>query len=175
MLKRRVRGLSLLEALLSLCLLGLLALGLLGLQLRTMEHSRASMHRAQAARLLEDLADRARAHPAGMPLPAEAADWNAPEVLPDCRRAACDPAALARWDIGRWKRSAAQGLPGGRAAAVDAAAANASAGGRQWIAALAWQPATDPDRTPAGQSPHDVIAGPRCPSGLLCRAGHVHP
>jgi type IV pilus assembly protein PilV len=175
MLKRGVRGLALLEALLSLCLLGLLALGLLGLQLRTMEHSRASMHRAQAARLLEDLADRARAHPAGMPLPAEAADWNAPEVLPDCRRAACDPASLARWDIARWKRGAAQGLPRGRAAVLDAAGANVS-GGRQWIAALAWQPATDPDPAPAGQlPPDDANAGPRCPPGLLCHTGHVHP
>ncbi len=60
---RRVRGLSLIEVLVTLVLLGVGLLGLAGLQLRGMQVNQGSAFRSQAAILAEDLIDRMRADP----------------------------------------------------------------------------------------------------------------
>ena len=56
----RVRGLTLIEVLVTMVLLGVGLLGLAGLQLRGMQVNQGSTFRSQAAILAEDLADRMR-------------------------------------------------------------------------------------------------------------------
>jgi len=58
--RRHVRGLTLIEVLVTMVLLGVGLLGLAGLQLRGMQVNQGSTFRSQAAILAEDLADRMR-------------------------------------------------------------------------------------------------------------------
>lgn len=172
---REQRGITLLESLVSLTLLVLIAFGLLGVQLRALADARTSVHRTQAIRLIEDLAERVRTHPGHMhPLPAEAAHWDLPPPShPDCRTAACEPTALARWDIARWKQAVANALPRGRSVVFEM-----SDSPRQLGVMVAWHANANGPSDPALDAPFRVdglAAGVRCPAGLLCHLAHVHP
>jgi type IV pilus assembly protein PilV len=172
------RGLTLLESLVSLTVLALVAFGLLGAQLRALADARTTVQRAQAIRLIEDLAERIRAHPVGMtPLPAEAAHWELPASPPGCRESACDPATLARWDIFSWKQSIAGKLPQGRGIVLETAT-HPPAHARKLAVVVAWRAKAHPGSDPALDAPFKVdplVAGARCPAGLLCHLAHVHP
>ncbi|MGO4391040.1 prepilin-type N-terminal cleavage/methylation domain-containing protein [Variovorax sp. M-6] len=170
----RQRGITLLESLVSLAILVLVAFGLLGVQLRTLADARTTVHRTQAIRLVEDLAERVRAHPGRMrPLPAEAAQWDLPPPLPDCRTTACEPTALARWEIARWKQAVASALPLGRSVVFEITDSP-----RQLGVMVAWHANAKGLSDPALDTPFRVdslAAGVRCPAGLLCHLAHVHP
>jgi type IV pilus assembly protein PilV len=170
------RGLTLLESLVSLTLLALVAFGLLGAQLRALADARTTVQRAQAIRLIEDLAERIRAHPVAMtPLPAEAAHWELPASPPGCRESACDAATLARRDIFSWKQTIAGQLPQGRGIVLES---HPPAHARKLAVMVAWRAKAHPGSEPAMDAPFKVdplVAGARCPAGLLCHLAHVHP
>ncbi|MDM0030988.1 prepilin-type N-terminal cleavage/methylation domain-containing protein [Variovorax sp. J22P271] len=173
------QGLTLLESLVALALLALVAFGLLGAQLRALADARATAHRAQAVRLIEDLAERIRAHPVGMnPLPAEAAHWELPASPPGCRESACDAATLARRDIFGWKQTLAGTLPQGRGIVFETPPHPPADPARKLGVLVAWRAKAHPGSEPALDAPFKVdplVAGQRCPAGLLCHLAHVHP
>ncbi|MDM0012062.1 type IV pilus modification protein PilV [Variovorax sp. J22P168] len=169
------RGLSLIEALVSLALLAIALYGMLGMQLGTLVDARASTHQSQAVRLADDFAERIKAHPdAPASLPAYATGWDAAIAPPDCRRSAgCDAAALAQWDIARWKQAVADALPGGQGAAFEAP------GGGRLTVLVAWRATAPADpraaSNPKGSASVQLPTDARCPPGLVCRVTHVQP
>jgi type IV pilus assembly protein PilV len=173
------QGIMLLESLVALALLALVAFGLLGMQLRSLANARSTVHRAQAIRLIEDLAERIRAHPVRMhPLPAEAAHWEQPAPPPSCRDVGCDSAALARWDIARWKQAIAGALPEGRGVVFETTVGPPPGHARKLGVMVGWRANTRPGADPALDAPFKIDpqpAGMHCPAGLLCHLAHVHP
>lgn len=169
------RGLSLIEALVALALLAIALHGMLGMQLRTLVDARASAHQAQAVRLADDFAERVKARPPTFaPLAVYATGWNATTIPPDCRHSAgCDAAALAQWDIARWKQAVADALPGGRGAVFE------SPGGGRLTVAVAWRATAQTDSAggsnPNGLASIQLATDARCPAGLVCRVAHVQP
>lgn len=129
----RQRGVSLIEALVSLVVLAFGVLGLLGVQLRTMVDNQNANHSATAARLADSLFERVKANPnADQALnpnfnvndPTNAAQWgwignyaNPWGILPaapvDCGTGYCTTGNKAAWDLRQWKQSVQQSLPNG--------------------------------------------------------------
>ncbi|MDM0023309.1 prepilin-type N-terminal cleavage/methylation domain-containing protein [Variovorax saccharolyticus] len=173
------QGITLLESLVSLTLLALVAFGLLGVQLRALTDARTTVHRAQAIRLIEDLGERIRAHPVGMsPLPAEAAQWELPAPSPACRDTACDAATLARLDILSWKQAIAAALPQGRGMVFETSADPPPVQARTVGVMVAWRGSAHARSEAAFDAPFHagpLVAGVRCPAGLLCHLAHVTP
>ncbi|MDM0016759.1 prepilin-type N-terminal cleavage/methylation domain-containing protein [Variovorax saccharolyticus] len=173
------QGITLLESLVSLTLLALVAFGLLGVQLRALADARTTVHRAQAIRLIEDLGERIRAHPLGMrPLPAEAGQWELPAPSPACRDAACDAATLARLDIVGWKQAIAATLPQGRGMVFETSPDPPPMDARTLGVMVAWRGSARAGSDAAFDAPFNagpLVAGVRCPAGLLCHLGHVSP
>lgn len=168
---RRQAGIALLESLVALAILSGALLGMLLVQLRTLEATAGANHRAQALRLIDDLAERIRANPDGF---ARLADyrvgWGAPPAPDaDCEAQWCDPAALARWDLARWKASVAHALPLGDAAVFDVPALSNGTPRRALDVLIGWRSKEADTFAPA---PDAEIW---CPAGLACHFGHVQP
>lgn len=111
------KGITLLESLIALIVLALGVLALLGVQLRTLKETQAGVGRAQAVRLVEDLAERVKANPGTFIERANyAVAWGVPAAASvDCGTTICTPIQLAAWDINRWKNSVANNMPSGDA------------------------------------------------------------
>jgi len=60
---KRQSGVSLIESLVATTILAIGSLGLLTVQIRTLAETQTSVHRAQAVRAIEDLAERIKANP----------------------------------------------------------------------------------------------------------------
>ena len=181
----RHAGISLLESLVAIAILAVAVLGMLGVQLRTLADTQTSVRRAQAVRLIEDFAERIKTHPEGFRLPEvhAATGWDAMPAPPDCRNAACGPAALAHWDLAAWKQAIADTLPLGLGQVFELN--DDDAGHRRQLGVMvAWRAneraqgkATDADHA-AYRKPFVVDGSPRgaaCPLGLICHLAHAQP
>lgn len=110
---RRQRGLTLIEALITVLMLSLSALGYAALQLRGMSSNASAMWRSKATVLAYEAADRMRANPPGV----EAGHYNNlinPGSPPTCTiTSVCTVAQIATLDFARWRTNVASALPGG--------------------------------------------------------------
>lgn len=142
-------GVSLIESLVALVVLALGVLGLLGVQLKTMTDNQTANHRTTAARLAEELFERAKTNPANVVNPAAplgVASWNwmnqygsawgaALPANQNCTVAGnlCNFTQRALQDQRDWLQSVRGSLPGGDAVIV------ASPATRQFITIIGWQ------------------------------------
>jgi type IV pilus assembly protein PilV len=178
-LSRRQRGITLLESLIALLVLAVAVLAMAAIQLRTLTETRTGVQRAQAVRIIEDLAERIRSSPDGFSRVASyTAGWD--EVLPvpatDCTAAPCTAEELARWDLAAWRQSVARQLPGGRATTFVSPAEPAGIQ-RQLGVMVGWRLN---ERSGIGghldllQPAHASSAKP-CPDGFICHLVYVQP
>jgi len=127
--KPKQRGITLLESLIAIMVMALGILGILGAQMRTLNNTQTSFHRAQAIRLIEDLSERLMATPNALSnADAYISGWdnstgdekggeNGEEAsnAADCHLQACSNVDLAKFDIAQWKAQVANALPNGDA------------------------------------------------------------
>lgn len=111
------------EALVSLLVLSVGLLGLAGLQASGLRANQGAYARSQAVVLAQDIGERIRANQietstaiaAGRPSAYQSPRSNWPGTWPDCLNNDCSPTAMSQYDIGTWKQSVAELLPGGDA------------------------------------------------------------
>lgn len=169
-MKQAQAGIALLESLIALAILASALLGMLFVQLRTLAEAQGTMHRAQALRLIEDLAERIQSNPGAFAQLADyRSDWGAVAAgAPDCEAQWCGPAALAQWDLYAWKSRVTHALPLGDAAVFDVPGLIPGEPRRVLGVMIGWR-ADRPDGASA------TAPGIACPTGLLCHLGHVQP
>ncbi|CAN5784739.1 hypothetical protein BH11PSE13_BH11PSE13_06590 [soil metagenome] len=176
---KRQSGVTLIESLVATTVLAIGILSLLTVQIRTLAETQTSVHRAQAVRAIEDLAERIKANPDGfgqLRAGAYTSPWDAtPNVASDaCDANACSPAELARSDIAQWRKTISRTLPLGQAN-VFTDESVAAADRRQLGVMVGWRAN---ERTGDGASPFDLkvdAAGIACPKGLICHLAYVQP
>lgn len=189
--RRSQRGLALIESLVAIVVLSLGGLALLGIQLRTLNDTQASVRRAQAVRLIEDLSERIKVSPNGLAgLGSYQTDWD--DTLSDstdCSTAACNGAELASYDLKQWKDSVAALLPLGKATvflAGDESNATLAPNRRQLGVMIGWR---ENERQKEGESNDDReafkwpftnavstgSANVQCPAGLICHLQYISP
>ena len=109
----RLRGTTLIEALVTVLVLGLAALAFAQAQLRGAATNSSALWRSKANVLAGEAADRLRANPAGL----AAGHYNSLTTAaadPGCTTASvCTPAQMATADFARWRTALANALPGG--------------------------------------------------------------
>lgn len=118
----KMRGASLIEALVALLVLALGVLGLAGIQTQTLLESRASNSRAVAVRMVEDLNERMQsnrairlASPQPNPHPYVFGWGSPPAITTNCLTATCTGTQTAAFDVLQWKDTLSAALPGGDA------------------------------------------------------------
>lgn len=133
-LRRRARGVTLIEVLVALVIVAVGLLGLAGLQVRGLSIQKDAHGRAIATQLALDLADRMRANrdPATRVPPVDymrTDSYPGPDPIgvpvADCAAVACDIAQQAQYDLlgaGGWLQRVRTALPGGwaRVEPIDA-------------------------------------------------------
>ena len=138
------RGITLIESLVAIVIAALGILGILGVQMRTLTDTQTSVRRAQAIRLVEDLAERMTVNPNAL---AELdtyvttfADASSGISATACATG-CGPEDLAKYDLKRWKKNLEDTLPLGQAAVFVPPAESALAPGlgRQIGVMIAWR------------------------------------
>jgi len=108
-LMERIRGFTLIEALIAMVVMSVGMLGIAGLYLQTLQAGRTSQFRIQAVTLAGDVADRIRANrTAGITYTGAGADNDCDTGLIDC-----DADQMAQHDIFLWSQQAQQTLPDG--------------------------------------------------------------
>ncbi|HKL62886.1 MAG TPA: type IV pilus modification protein PilV [Woeseiaceae bacterium] len=108
-LMQKIRGFTLIEALIAMVVMSVGMLGIAGLYLQTLQAGRTSQFRTQAVTLAGDVADRIRANrTAGVTYTGAGANNNCDTGLVDC-----DADQMAQHDIFRWSEQAQQTLPDG--------------------------------------------------------------
>lgn len=107
------RGVTLIEALITVVILSMAALGYAALQLRGLSTNAGAMWRSKATVLAAEAGDRLRANAAGV----AAGHYNAllaPGTAPTCTLASpCTIAQIAALDFAAWRLALAQALPEG--------------------------------------------------------------
>lgn len=183
--RRTQRGVTLLESLVSIVILAIGVLGLLGVQVRTLAENQQGVRRAQAVRLIEDLAERAKSNPGRFKeIETYISDWEAAPAEPgSCADAPCAADALAQFDIWQWRKTVAETLPAGDArvfSSPDEAADDTNR--RQLGVMVAWRAN---ERRLEGDSDGDHAqyvapfalssgtADVTCPTGLICHIVYV--
>lgn len=116
-LPQQQHGFALIESLIAIVVMALGILGIVGVQMRTLTDTSTSVRRAQAIRLIEDLGERMKVNPNAM---VTADDYKAdfattPTFTPTACDTGCDAAALAAYDLAKWKKTVASTLPLGQA------------------------------------------------------------
>lgn len=178
---RGQQGMTLLESLVALVILAVGVLGMLGAQLRTLADTQTGVRRAQAVRLVEDLAERIKTNPGGYSqLTAYVSDWTDLPTTGDCRSSACAPGELARWDLRQWKLTVAQALPSGEARIFEATD-EAPANKRQLGVMVGWR-ANEKSNANAHAAdyayafvPANSPAAVKCNAGKICHLVYVQP
>lgn len=179
-------GVVLLEALVSIVILAIAVLGLLGVQMRTLAETQTGVRRAQAVRLIEDLAERIKSNPEGfMQLSNFVGGFDRPAGADaDCRAARCTSEQLARWDVDQWRASVAATLPLGQAAVFGSSDETATGTRRQlgivvgWRANERWRENDTPEGVEAYRKPFRIAtrdANIACPDALICHVTYVQP
>lgn len=118
----RQAGFSMIEVMVAVVVLSFGLLVLAGFQLRVLSESAGASNRSIVVRLAGDIADRIRANrfPGAVADSPYVADWSPADPTgpePSCVGAGahCSATQLAADDLWRWKRAAADALPGGLA------------------------------------------------------------
>lgn len=112
------RGMTLLETLIAIVVMALAILGVLAMQMRVLAETQSTTRRAQAIRLIENLAEQVRLNPGSSNTSvAEAYTKASPEdkgcVVTTTTGTPCSAVDLAETAVARWKQSVIQTLPGG--------------------------------------------------------------
>jgi type IV pilus assembly protein PilV len=111
-LRRRQKGVSIVEALVAVVILSVGMLGIAGLYLESIRANRSALSRTTSVQLVNDMADRIRANRGGLD-EYELDAGSPPSGGEDCAAAACSPAELALFDKVRWHESVVANLPNG--------------------------------------------------------------
>lgn len=118
--KRRSRGASLIEVLVSVLLASVGLLALSGANVVSIRYSKMSQYRGTATMLAADLAERMRSNQAGLANYAVAGNFTAQATQPALTTAcetysvtACTSATLAAYDLATWQRLVRSQLPEG--------------------------------------------------------------
>lgn len=162
--RSRVRGISLLEVLVSVLLSAIGLLALAGANVASIRYSKMSQYRGTATLLASDFAERVRANKAGLASYALGDDFDAQATAPTASSACesyptnCSVAQLATYDLTQWRRQVRAQLPSGSVFIVIPVGQSAL---DLWIA---WQ-------DPAVATPDENSADARnnaneCPNGL---------
>lgn len=115
MISRNVQqGVGLTEVMVSLLLLSVAVLGFIGLQVRASTAGNEAFARTQAMAIAQDLAERVRLNNRETATYTAAASWSGTKNIAACEVAACDPAALAKYDMDNVRNSATTMLPNGQ-------------------------------------------------------------
>jgi type IV pilus assembly protein PilV len=108
-LRRRARGISMVESLVALVIISVGMLGVAGLYLSSLQAGRSANLRIQAVNLATDLGDRIRANRRGVAnYKATATDTGKSN---DCATVTCTAAQIAENDIYIWKQAITAALP----------------------------------------------------------------
>lgn len=167
------------EALVSILVLSLGAMAMLGVQIATLAETQNSVRRAQAVRIIEDLAERIKSNPDGFgQLGNYVANWNAAPVAPsNCGSTDCNSPQLAQWDRNQWFSQIPQLIPGGQARtflSADEAVGNR----RQLGVMLAWplqQRAVSAFGTPEKVTTGSGANAVACPDEHICHLLYIQP
>ena len=175
------QGFTLMEALVSILVLSLGAMAMLGVQIATLAETQNSVRRAQAVRIIEDLAERIKSNPGGFDRlndytnTAWAAVPSAPS--PGCDTNSCNATQLAQWDRNQWFSQIPQLIPGGQARtflSADEAVGNR----RQLGVMLAWplqQRAVSAFGTPEKVTTGSGANAVACPDEHICHLLYIQP
>lgn len=185
MLKRRpaAAGSALIEALVALLVLSVGILGLLSAQLRNLAEMQTVAHRAQAVQLIDDLAERVRAHGDGLARLRSAhyvRGWDAGAeagVSNPCDTQACSADELASWDVAQWRQRVASSLPHGSASLFVTADEAADTGNRRQLGVMVGWRAKERFRGDPAYAQAFRIEGAdtQCPDGFICHVAYVQP
>jgi len=141
LLKRRTRGVTLIEVLVALVIVAVGLLGLAGLQVRGLSIQKDAHGRAIATQLALDLADRMRANrvPGTLTPPIDYTFTSAystalPTASTNCASVVCNEAQQAQFDLASWLERVSQALPGGWAHVEPIG----GTGNRAWNVTLLW-------------------------------------
>ncbi len=108
-IRSRMRGVSMVEALVALVIISVGMLGIAGLYLSSLQAGRSANLRMQAVNLATDMADHIRANKRGLPnYKAVATDKG---TVHDCATATCSAKDIAENDIYVWKLAISAALP----------------------------------------------------------------
>jgi type IV pilus assembly protein PilV len=115
--RRRARGVTLIEVLVTMVIVAVGLLGLAGMQVRGLSIQKDAHGRALATQLALDIADRMRSNVSNVGDYAFGNPWSASYTAPgftDCEAATCTPTQQATFDFQRWfARVRGGALPGG--------------------------------------------------------------
>jgi type IV pilus assembly protein PilV len=118
-MKRSVRGLSLIEVLISVVVLSIGVLGVAGLQLKSLQQAQGGLQASQAIALAYAAGDLMRANPDAAHRGRYTLDPLSPPVGaqagPDCSSTVCSADQLADYDRGNWYGAVTATLPSGTA------------------------------------------------------------
>ncbi len=185
-MRKNQTGITLIESLIALVVAALGILGVVGVQMRTLVDTQASVNRGYAISLIDDLAERIQTNPDALNnLPTYT---TSPTSATDCTTTACDPAALATYDIKSWRDQVSTTLPGSQAIVFVP-----QGGSRQLGVLIGWAD-KHYSQTGASLSASDVTAldaelmkiipantkdstgaAVSCPDGLICHLQYIQP
>lgn len=178
--RRLERGITLLESLVSILILAVAVLGMLGVQLRTLSETQTTVRRAQAVRLIEDLAERIKTNPGDFKqLTAYVSGWSSLPSGTNCQSANCSSTQLAAWDVQQWKRSLINTLPNAQANIFLSTDEAADTGNRRQLGVMVGWRVNERSVTDANNylNAFDASTGSpvTCPTGLICHLVYVQP
>ena len=143
--RRRMAGVSMVEALVAVVIISVGMLGIAGMYLASLQAGRSANLRVQALNLTTDLADRIRANRSGLVNYQVASDGLGKEH--DCQTVSCTAKDLAENDLFLWKRAISAALPAnanGRVTFTD----NAAPAPDRYTIVVTWrEPNSDVDAT----------------------------
>lgn len=108
-------GFSLIEVLVAALVMGIGLFGIVLMQTKSVQYSREAYLFSQATFLANDVAERMRSNVNSLSSYIIGLDETPSVAANACLVNDCDAAALARWDLKRWKDDVARLLPGGEA------------------------------------------------------------
>lgn len=115
----RLRGLSMIEILVTLVIVAFGVLGLLGLQARALSFQKDSFDRRNSAEMVTQLAERVRANHLGFTSGNYGFNFstatNTPAAISTCAAAACTIAEVAARDLDQWAVELRRRMPGSAA------------------------------------------------------------
>lgn len=168
----RQSGAALIEVLVSMLLSAVALLALASVNAAVLRLGKMSQHRVNATLLVQDLAERMRAHPAGFAsgLYSFSADWASqasvasPPVQCQTAVSLCGPADMAALDMGQWRWHVRELLPQG-AVYVQYQASPAEGTTERVDVWVAWQEPVAAASASGTASESPKAAG-ECPDGL---------
>ncbi|MGD8940278.1 MAG: type IV pilus modification protein PilV [Gammaproteobacteria bacterium] len=143
--RQNVKGVSLIEVLVSLLILSLGLLGVAGLQTTSLRSNQTAYFRSQATAAASDIIDRMRANPQGVAA-GKYDDIDSASLPgdPNCIASGCSAENLADYDILDWSTNTLSSLPSGAGTvSVDDMGTNTDATDDVFVVTISWSDATD--------------------------------